>query len=106
MHISLPLPLLALVEARLRACDQYCRQAGILEVEIFFLDRNAHVASVSALATVALVLADALVRAEPSVLASLAGALAIAALLALPASLAARLGGEVLLFSAQRARHV
>jgi hypothetical protein len=107
-RFALPLPLLALVEGRLPTSrDQYRRHGALVNAELLLLDRNAHVASVSALATVALVLADALVCAEPGVLASLARALAIAALLALAASLAARLGGEILLLgAAERARHV
>ena len=58
-------------------------------------------ASVSALATVALVLADTAFDADTGVLAAAAGSLAIAAFLALAASLAARLGGEVFLVGAE-----
>lgn len=58
-------------------------------------------ASVSALATVALVLADAAFDADAGVLAAATGSLAIAAFLALAASLAARLGGEVFLVGAE-----
>ena len=106
MHISLPLALLALIKAGLNTRNQFGRHGGILNDNFFFLNRNAHVASVSALATITLVLADALIRAESSVLASLARALAIAAFLALAASLAPRLRGEVFLVSGERAGKV
>jgi hypothetical protein len=59
------------------------------------------VASVSALATVALVLADAAFDADAGVLATATGSLAVAAFLALAASLAAGFGGEVFLVGAE-----
>jgi hypothetical protein len=52
--------------------------------------------SISALATVPLVLADALISAETSILASLARPLTVTAFLALTAALASWLGREVL----------
>ena len=60
-------------------------------------DGDAHVSPVAALAPVALILADAPVRADAGVLAALAWPLAVTALLRLAAALAARLGREVLL---------
>jgi hypothetical protein len=65
------------------------------------LDRDAHVASVSSLATIALILADAALNADTGVLAATTRSLAIAALLALAAALAARLRRKILLVSAK-----
>lgn len=70
--------------------------------QLFLFDGNAHVASITALATVAFIFADALVRGKTGVSASSARALAITTLLALAASLAARLGRQVRLIIASR----
>jgi hypothetical protein len=77
------------------------RAVRLNEAFLAALDRNAHVASVSSLAAVALVFADAAFNADSGVLAAAAGALAIATFLALAASLAARLGGEVFFVGAK-----
>jgi len=77
------------------------RAIGLDEALLTALDRHAHVAPVSAFATVTLVFADAAFDAYAGVLAAATGSLAIAALLALAASLAARLGGEVFLVGAE-----
>ena len=53
-------------------------------------------ATVAALATIAFVLADALIRRETGVAAAAAGTLAVTSLLALATSLAAGLGGQVI----------
>ena len=76
-----------------RGSQRHRRHRAIRLDEAFLaaLDRHAHMAPVSALATVALVLADAAFDADAGVLAAAAGSLTIAALLALAASLAARL---------------
>lgn len=68
---------------------------------LLLLDLDTHVASISALATVALVLGDTLLSGKTGVLASLARTLAIATLLALAAPLATWLGRQVLLVLAE-----
>lgn len=57
-----------------------------------FLDRNTHVTTIAAFATVPFIFADTSFNANASIFASLAGALTVAALLALAAPLTAWLG--------------
>jgi hypothetical protein len=61
------------------------------------LDRNTHVAAISAFATVALIFADTALSADASIFAPLARTLTVTALLALPAALAPRLAGQIFL---------
>lgn len=68
-------------------------RSGSLVLE--FLDRDAHVSTVSSFSTVSLVFADAAVCTDARVSASTARSLTIAAFLALSAALAARLGREI-----------
>ena len=93
----------ALAASTARGSQRHRRHRAVRldEALLAALDRHAHVASVSALATVALVLADAAFDADAGVLAATTGSLAIATFLALAASLAARLGREVFLVRAE-----
>lgn len=59
------------------------------------LNGDAHMATVTALATISFIFADAALEANACIPASSTGALTIAALLALAASLAARFGRQV-----------
>jgi hypothetical protein len=94
-----PLSLLALV--RMSWSEEAAgRNSGNRGVKVFFralLDRHAHVTTVAALATIALILAHATICRYSSVLASSAWALTITAFLALTAPLTARLRRQVLL---------
>jgi hypothetical protein len=60
------------------------------------VDRNAHMATISALAAIPFILADTTLDANACITAATAWALAVAALLALAAALATRLGREIL----------
>ena len=100
MSCPLPLSLLALVGAALAACEDAGNHADV-DGCLVLLDGNTHVASIAALATIAFVLADALIGAEAGVLTALAWTLAIAALLAFAASLAAGFGRKVFLVLAK-----
>lgn len=98
---SLPLSLLVLVCHRGRnSSDGGMSLARIREIN-GFLNRDAHVATVTAFATIPFVLADAPFDTNTSILASSARALAITTLLALPAALAARLGRQVFLIGSE-----
>ncbi len=93
--VHLPLSLLAFIGAALTAGHGGGQEAR-LQRGLFLLDWNTHVASISSLAAIALVLADTLVCAKAGIFATLARALTVTTLLALSASLAARLGREIL----------
>lgn len=105
----LPLALLALVhgagsQARVRSINRHAvvvhgwrRHRG--RVRRLLDDSYAHVAPVTSLPAVALILAHTAVSRDASIFAALARTLAITSLLALAASLTARLAGEVFLIS-------
>lgn len=97
----LPLPLLVLVCHRGRnSNDGGMCLTRIREINRF-LNRDAHVTTVTAFATIPFVLADAPFGTNASILASSARALTITTLLALPAALAPRLGRQVFLIGSE-----
>lgn len=93
--VRLPFPFLGLVDSsRASRCNGSCWQKSGLRWSghFLFLDRHAHVATISSLATVAFIFADTLISRKSRIPTTSTRTLSIAALLALATALAARFG--------------
>lgn len=104
---TLSLPLLTLIH-RPRGIHSHFHLIGSTRrsrsrsrLHLILLNFDPHVPSIPSLPPITLILANALVSAQPRVLAALTRALTITSLLTLPAALAARLRGEILFVLAE-----
>jgi hypothetical protein len=104
-RVRLALPLFILIsKVRIsERCTWHRRQLMSLFLYSIcvLLNRDTHVTTIASLAAVTFIFTDTAFNANASILATSTRALAIATLLTLATALAARLGGEVLLISAE-----